>query len=82
MSRLPTLGPRGEGWVVLQLILFGMIALAGSLGPAWDGALRTATSALGLIAIIAGGLLAVRGVVDLRENLTPLPHPRDQSRLI
>jgi protein-S-isoprenylcysteine O-methyltransferase Ste14 len=82
MSRLPALGPRGEGWVVLQFLLFGLIVLAGSLGPAWDEALRAATSAVGAVAIVAGGLLAVRGIVDLRENLTPLPHPKEQSRLI
>lgn len=82
MPSLPALGPRGEGWVILQLVLFGLIALAGSLGPAWDGALRTVTSAVGATAIVAGGFLAMRGIVDLRENLTPLPHPRAQSRLI
>lgn len=27
-TRVPSLGPRGEGWVALQLVLFGLIALA------------------------------------------------------
>ncbi len=82
MSSLPTLGPRGEGWVVAQLVLFGLIVLAGTLGPAWDGAARTATSIVGAFAIATGGLLAVKGVLDLRENLTPLPHPRSDNRLV
>ena len=30
----------------------------------------------------AGGLFALRGVVDLRENLTAVPRPRDGGRLI
>lgn len=82
MSSLPTLGPRGEGWVAVQLVLFGLIVLAGTLGPAWDGAARTVTSIVGAIVIAAGGLLAVKGIVDLRENLTPLPHPTSDNRLI
>ena len=28
-SRLPALGPRGEGWVVAQAVLFAIIAVAG-----------------------------------------------------
>ena len=29
MSRLPALGPRGEGWVVIQFLLLGLVAFAG-----------------------------------------------------
>jgi protein-S-isoprenylcysteine O-methyltransferase Ste14 len=79
---MPSLGPRGEGWVVLQGILLALLAVAGTLGPAWDGAARTATAILGGVLIVLGGLLAVRGVVDLRESLTALPHPRDDARLV
>lgn len=79
---LPSLGPRGEGWVALQVVLLVVIAWASTTGPAWDGAIRMATSALGAGLLAAGGLLALRGLVDLRENLTPLPHPRANGRLI
>ena len=82
MSRLPTLGPRGEGWVFLQIVLFGLIVLAGTLGPAWTGAARAITGVVGAVAIAAGALLAVKGVLDLRENLTPLPHPKSGNRLV
>jgi protein-S-isoprenylcysteine O-methyltransferase Ste14 len=30
----------------------------------------------------AGGLLALRGIVDLRQALTALPHPRDGAQLV
>ena len=32
--------------------------------------------------IAAGGLLSVRGVLDLRENLTPFPRPLPGARLV
>lgn len=79
---LPTLGPRGEGWVVIQGVILVAIFLAGGLGPTWQGGVRVATAAAGILLVAAGGLLAVRGLVDLRENLTALPHPRPGGRLI
>jgi protein-S-isoprenylcysteine O-methyltransferase Ste14 len=81
-SRLPDLGPRGEGWVALQGIIFVLIFLGGGLGPAWTGPIHLAAAAAGVASIAAGGLLALRGVVDLRESLTAFPRPRDGSRLI
>ncbi len=82
MNRLPDLGPRGEGYVALQGVLLLAIAAAATLGPAWAGAARLATSAVGLGLLAAGGALLVRGIVDLRENLTPFPRPRDDNRLV
>ena len=83
MSRLPSLGPRGEGWLAGQMVLFSVIAAAGVAGRGtWDGPPRAVTSGLGIAALLAGGLLAFRGVVDLRENLTPLPAPVEHGRLV
>jgi protein-S-isoprenylcysteine O-methyltransferase Ste14 len=82
MSRLPALGPRGEGWVVLQAVLLALVAVAGLAGPAWDGTARLVTSLLGAALLAAGLLLAFRGLVDLREALTPLPHPRAGASLV
>jgi protein-S-isoprenylcysteine O-methyltransferase Ste14 len=82
VSKLPSLGPRGEGWVVLQVLLLGVVAIAGTAGPAWGGASGTVTTALGVALVGAGGLLAARGVIDLRDALTPLPHPRDGAELV
>lgn len=82
MSRLPTLGPRGEGWVAIQFVLLGAIAFAGMLGPAWDGYARIATSVAGLALIAAGLTLAARGLRDLSSALTPLPYPRDDAELV
>jgi protein-S-isoprenylcysteine O-methyltransferase Ste14 len=81
-SRLPSLGGRGEGWFLLQLLLFAAIAAAGLVGPAWSGAGRTAGQVIGAVMILWGGLLSLRGVLDLRENLTPFPKPLPGARLV
>ena len=80
--RLPSLGGRGEGWFLLQLVLFAAVAAAGLAGPAWGSVARTAGEVLGAILIGAGGLLSVRGVLDLRENLTPFPKPLPGASLV
>lgn len=83
VSGLPSLGPRGEGWVVIQVVLLALIAASGWwMRPAWDGPAATIGLVAGLGLLAAGGSLAVRGIVDLRESLTPLPHPRSDGALI
>jgi protein-S-isoprenylcysteine O-methyltransferase Ste14 len=82
MSRLPGLGPRGEGWVVLQGVLLAAVAVAGVLGPAWAGMARTVTSVVGVAGIAGGLALAVRGIRDLGSALTPLPHPLPGADLV
>jgi len=82
VSRLPALGPRGEGWVVIQLILLVVVAVAGLLGPAWSGPVRVATSIIGALLIAGGMALAARGLRDLRGALTPLPRPRADAELV
>jgi protein-S-isoprenylcysteine O-methyltransferase Ste14 len=82
-SRIPSLGPRGEGWVALQLILFAAIGLAGlTASGAWAGPAAIVTTAVGVVLVAAGGLLALKGLLDLGTGLTPLPHPRDGAELV
>lgn len=82
-SRLPSLGPRGEGWVLIQVVLFVLVAAAGALvAPVLGGTGRVVAAMIGAALVIAGGVLAVRGLVDLREALTPFPHPRDGAELV
>ena len=82
VSSLPTLGPRGEGWVAIQIVLFWLVVAAGMAGPVLDGPARAVLGVAGGVLIAAGGYLAVRGVVDLRDSLTALPRPRDGARLV
>lgn len=82
MSRLPDLGRRGEGYVALQALLILAILVTVALGPAWAGMARTVGAAVGVALAAGGAWLVLRGTVDLRENLTPWPRPRDANRLI
>lgn len=81
-TRLPALGPRGEGWVAIQLLLFVLLAVAGSLGPAWDDPWLTLGRVMGVVHVGAGVIVAVLGLVGLRENLTPVPRPVAGGRLV
>jgi protein-S-isoprenylcysteine O-methyltransferase Ste14 len=82
VSRLPDLGRRGEGYVAIQGLL--LLAIAGTvpLGPAWTGVARIAGAAVGAVLMAGGAWLVLRGMIDLRENLTPWPRPGEASRLI
>jgi protein-S-isoprenylcysteine O-methyltransferase Ste14 len=68
--------------VAIQGVLLLAVALAGRAGPAWDGTTRAASTVGGVALLGIGGLLALRGLVDLREALTPFPHPREGARLV
>ena len=79
---LPSLGPRGEGWFLLQLVLFASIAAAGLAGPAWGGWPQAVGIALGCAFVVCGAVLSLRGVLDLRDNLTPFPRPLPEAKLV
>jgi len=71
---------RGEFWVIGQTILsIGFVLLPIVQLTIIPLTVRlTATIGLGLIA----SLLAVGGLLHLGDNLTPLPHPKDESGLV
>src|SRR5712691_9960023 len=80
-SRLPELGPHGEGWLVLQLLLGAAIAGSGFVGVYWPGSVESFFGILGLLIDRAGVLLVVLGVLSLGSSFTPLPRPRARTRL-
>jgi len=85
MSRLPSLGPRGEGWVAIQLVLFAAIGVAGvATSSAWRGTGATLAAIAGWGLVSAGGVLALAGIAGLQggDALTAVPHPRDEARLV
>ncbi len=84
-SRVPSLGPRGEGWVVAQLILFAIIAMLGLRDMIGHGSVTPwgpAVSVVGVVAIVVAGGLAGRGIWDLRSGLSPFPRPIAGAPLI
>jgi protein-S-isoprenylcysteine O-methyltransferase Ste14 len=79
---VPDLGPRGEGWVALQAVLFVAVIATGLAGPTWAGTARM-IGALAGFALIAGGVALIGGgIVGLRRQLTAFPRPVADSRLI
>ena len=84
-SRFPALGPRGEGWVVAQLVLFAIIAIAGLRDFVGHGSVTPwgpALSVVGIVAIATGGGMAARGIWDLRSGLSPFPRPTAGAPLV
>jgi protein-S-isoprenylcysteine O-methyltransferase Ste14 len=85
MANLPSLGPRGEGWVVIQAILIAVLVLAGFMFPGGsDGLVSDLLAAGGLLLIVGGGALAIAGVSGLQsaDAFSALPRPRDEGRLV
>jgi len=82
-SRLPALGPHGEGWLLLQMLFMGAVLITGVfVGAHWAGAPRFAASVAGGTLILAGVALGYRGIKDLDRSVSPLPRPRETAVLI
>jgi len=83
MRSLPSLGPRGEGWVAIQVVLFAVILVVPfAAGGAWSGESRWMTTLVGGLLGLTGLALAALGLLELRGALTALPHPRDGAELV
>jgi protein-S-isoprenylcysteine O-methyltransferase Ste14 len=79
-TRIPALGPRGEGWVALQVVLLIVIGFAGGLGPHLPIADSDAVGPLRVLGyglVIGGLLLVVWSVTLLRRAraMTVMPRP-------
>jgi hypothetical protein len=81
-DRLPELGPRGEGWVVLQLLLDGDEARPGDRGAKSKPRMPRKESA---VIAVAGALLVLLGRARARPLVhaaatTPRPHASAAGR--
>lgn len=85
MSQLPALGPRGEGWVILQLAALALVGLAGNVWstPEPDSWASISTVA-GTVLLLAAAALGLAGISGLQASdaLTAVPRPRDQASLV
>jgi protein-S-isoprenylcysteine O-methyltransferase Ste14 len=84
-SRLPDLGPRGEGWVAAQVVLIAVIGLAGlvDLGRAgswtpWGGPV----SIVGGLGVVAGLVVVGLAYAGLRSSFSPFPRPVAHGHLV
>jgi protein-S-isoprenylcysteine O-methyltransferase Ste14 len=84
-SRIPALGPRGEGWVIGQFVLLGACA---ALGVRNIGRFDLATPVVWLLllagpaAMLLGAVLLSAGVRDLGLSMTPWPRPHGGASLV
>lgn len=78
-------GPRGEGYVVIQFILFGVVFFAPEtlpVLPAWPQPWATLGVVVGLLLGGIGALLIGAGLLSLGQNLTAVPHPKENATLV
>jgi protein-S-isoprenylcysteine O-methyltransferase Ste14 len=83
--RLPDLGPRGEGWVIGQLVLIGLLVVLGlpRLPDLWPVDLvGWLAFFVGVAALGLGAWMVIRAVQDLGSSLTALPRPRDDAQFV
>lgn len=70
-TRLPKLGPRGEGWVVIQAAFLVSILAAGLLtGPDLSYGRATAFRAIAGALIVVGLIVGALGIRALRRAMT------------
>jgi protein-S-isoprenylcysteine O-methyltransferase Ste14 len=75
-------GDRGEVWVVGQFVLLGVLLIVPRVGPKWSRWLAWVGRLVG-VPVLGGGVAMMRAAFrDLGPNLTPLPKPKDDSRLV
>jgi protein-S-isoprenylcysteine O-methyltransferase Ste14 len=82
---IPSLGPRGEGWVVLQFACLALVGIAGRVTSAASGSpLGELARWTGEAAVLAGVALVAGALIELRRGdaFTALPHPRAGGRLV
>jgi protein-S-isoprenylcysteine O-methyltransferase Ste14 len=85
MSSVPSLGPRGEGWLALQVVMLLLVAASGAIAPRTAGLLSsTAGIGVGLVLLILGGSVAFVGFGSLQtgHSISALPHPRREMSLV
>jgi protein-S-isoprenylcysteine O-methyltransferase Ste14 len=76
---------RGEWYVVVQLVLFILVAIGPVLADVQIDLPDTARQVIVLIGgvlAVVGLVFAAAGILRLGRNLSPLPHPKDGAPLI
>lgn len=78
-------GSRGEWYVIIQVLLFALVAFGPTSLPGWP-AWPWPWSIIAVIAGVVlggiGGLLILGGVLSLGRNLAAVPHPKDDATMV
>ena len=82
-SNLPALGRRGGGWVGIQLVLIGVLMVAGVRGRGdVEGMLLTVAVVTGTVLIGIGAALIFAGIRQLNRSVSAMPKPVDTGELV
>lgn len=76
---------RGEWYVIIQFVLFAVVAFGPRTVPGlplWNTEWQTICWIIGLIVGAMGAILVSFGLFSLGQNLTALPHPKQDSILV
>jgi protein-S-isoprenylcysteine O-methyltransferase Ste14 len=80
-TRIPSLGPRGEGWVALQVLFMGLTLAGAWVGPRWPESVRTPLGVVGVAMFVVGVLPTLTALRSLGPSLTAMPKPREYGVL-
>jgi protein-S-isoprenylcysteine O-methyltransferase Ste14 len=77
-------GARGEWYVVIQIVLFVVVAFGPRQveGLVWPSSVGTTATVVGVALMSVGAVLLSLALGKLGRNLTPLPYPKDDGALV
>ncbi len=75
-------GERGEWFVVAQAGLFFMAAFGPFSYRGWSFPSSILASAAGGVFLLSGSILFISGIFRLGANLSALPYPKSESKLV
>jgi protein-S-isoprenylcysteine O-methyltransferase Ste14 len=78
---LPSLGPRGEGWFLIQVVLLAIVIAVGVFGEGWPDQARVPRLVAAGVLGAGGASLAAAAVGSLGRSITPLPRPVEGADL-
>ena len=81
-ARIPELGARGGGWVVLQFALMVGIVAAAVLGARWPDGTQPWLGIAGVALAVFGAGLGIAAGRAMGRGMTPFPRPREGSTLV
>jgi protein-S-isoprenylcysteine O-methyltransferase Ste14 len=81
-TRLPALGPHGEGWVALQSVLLVLLLVSGRLGTGLDSPARTVLAVVGAVVLAMVLGIALQGFARQGRQFTTMPRPWSDARLL
>ncbi len=79
--RIPALGPRGEGWVALQLLLIAAVVVA-SRSAAGSLVTPPVVNVAGGLLMTAGLVVVVVGALNLSGSFSIMPRPPAGAQLV